>query len=111
MPFSAAHLLLTTWPSLPSLPEMYTAGEATTPTAADHEFLAAHPDCVLYNGHGPTEASIGLAEHLVEVRNTAPPIGPPFAGVRLRLLDADRRPVPVGTVGQICAEGQCVTDG
>ncbi|GAB3816388.1 non-ribosomal peptide synthetase/type I polyketide synthase [Kribbella italica] len=111
MPFSAVHSLLAAKPSLPSLREIYAAGEATTPTATDHEFLAAHPDCVLYNGYGPTEASVGVTEHRSGTGETAPPIGRPIPGVRLRLLDGDRRPVPVGAVGEICAEGNCVTDG
>ncbi len=111
MPFSTVHLLLATRPSLPSLREIYAAGEATRLTAVDHEFFAAHPDCVLYNGYGPTETSIGLTEYRVSAGESAPPIGRPFGGVRVRLLDPERRPVPVGAVGEICAEGQCVTDG
>ena len=111
MPFSAVHSLLATRPSLPSLQHIISAGEATTPTAVEHEFLAAHPECALYNAYGPTEASIGVSEHRVGAAETAPPIGRPIPGVRLRLLDADRRPVPVGALGEICAEGICVTDG
>lgn len=111
MPFSAVHSLLATRPELPSLREIYSAGEATTPSSIEHEFLAAHPDCVLYNGYGPTEASIVVTEQLVGPGETQPPIGRPMPGVRLRLLDADRRPVPLGAVGEICVEGVCVTDG
>lgn len=111
MPFSAVHSLLATRPSLPSLRHIISAGEATTPTTVEHDFLAAHPECALYNAYGPTEASIGVSEHRVGTGETAPPIGRPIPGVRLRLLDAERRPVPVGAVGEICAEGICVTDG
>ncbi|MFI7061273.1 MupA/Atu3671 family FMN-dependent luciferase-like monooxygenase [Kribbella sp. NPDC050124] len=111
MPFSAVHSLLATRPQLPSLREIYSAGEATTPSAVEHEFLAAHPDCVLYNGYGPTETSIVVTEQLVARGDTRPPIGRPIRGVRIRLLDADRRPVPPGAIGEICVEGVCVTDG
>ncbi|ADB35337.1 amino acid adenylation domain protein [Kribbella flavida DSM 17836] len=111
MPYSAVHSLLATKPSLPSLREILTAGETVRLTAADLEFLAAHPNCVLYNGYGPTEASIGVTEHRVEPGEIAPPVGRPIPGVRLRLLDAERRPVPMGAVGEICVEGVCVTDG
>ena len=45
LPFSAVHALLATRPSLPSLREIYAAGEPTTPGAIEHDFLAAHPDC------------------------------------------------------------------
>lgn len=111
LPFSAVHALLATGESLPSLREIYAAGEATTPGAVEHEFLAAHPNCVLYNGYGPTEASIGVTEHRVRAGETRPPIGRPIPGVRLRLLDPERRPVPVGALGEICVKGVCVTDG
>ncbi len=111
MPFSAVHALLATRPELPSLREIYSAGEATTLGAAEHEFLSAHPECVLYNGYGPTESSIIVTEHRVGPGETQPPIGRPIDGVRVRLLDADRRPVPIGAVGEICVEGVCVTDG
>ncbi|MFB6722079.1 MupA/Atu3671 family FMN-dependent luciferase-like monooxygenase [Kribbella sp. NPDC056345] len=111
MPFSAVHALLATRPELPSLREIYSAGEATTPGAAEHEFLSAHPECVLYNGYGPTESSIIVTEHRVGPGETQPPIGRPIQGVRVRVLDADRRPVPIGAVGEICVGGVCVTDG
>ncbi|WP_433010704.1 MupA/Atu3671 family FMN-dependent luciferase-like monooxygenase [Kribbella sp. CA-294648] len=111
LPFSAVHALLATRPSLPSLREIYAAGEPTIPGAVEHDFLAAHPDCLLYNGYGPTEASIGVAEHRVKAGETMPPIGRPIPGVRIRLLDPDRRPVPLGAIGEICVEGTCVTNG
>ncbi|GAB3946974.1 hypothetical protein GCM10029976_075420 [Kribbella albertanoniae] len=111
MPFSAVHALLATRPELPSLREIYSAGEATTPGAAEHEFLSAHPECVLYNGYGPTESSIIVTEHRVDPGETQPPIGRPIDGVRVRLLDADGWPAPIGAVGEICVGGVCVTDG
>ncbi|MEV0284640.1 MupA/Atu3671 family FMN-dependent luciferase-like monooxygenase [Kribbella sp. NPDC050820] len=111
MPFSAVHALLATRPELPSLRVICSAGEATTPTAVEHAFLAAHPDCVLYNGYGPTETSIGVTDHPVEPGEKVPPIGRPLPGVRIRLLDPDRRPVPVGAVGEICIGGVCVANG
>ncbi|MFG1813954.1 MupA/Atu3671 family FMN-dependent luciferase-like monooxygenase [Kribbella sp. NPDC049174] len=111
MPFSAVHALLAIRPELPSLRVICSAGEATTPTAVEHAFLAAHPNCVLYNGYGPTETSIGVTDHPVEPGETVPPIGRPLPGVRIRLLDPDRRPVPVGAVGEICIGGVCVANG
>jgi natural product biosynthesis luciferase-like monooxygenase protein/amino acid adenylation domain-containing protein len=111
MPCTPLRHLLEARPALPALREVVSAGEVTVLTDAMREFLAAHPDCALYNGYGPTEASIAATMHRVSPGETVPPLGQPIRGVRIQLLDARRRPVPVGAVGEIYLSGPCVTDG
>ncbi|MGI5506253.1 MupA/Atu3671 family FMN-dependent luciferase-like monooxygenase [Lentzea sp. CA-135723] len=111
LPFTPILHLLESNPDLPSLREIVSIGEPTTPTKAVHEFLAAHPDCVLYNAYGPTEASVLNTIHAVEPGESRPPIGRPLDGVRVRVLDANGRRVPIGAVGEITFEGVCVADG
>ena len=111
MPFTPLRLLLEGRSGLPSLREILSGGEPTRPTPAVHEFLAAHPDCVLYNGYGPTEGSVAAAVHRVAPGDSTPPIGRPIEGFRITLLDRDRRPVPVGAVGEIYLSGPGVANG
>ncbi|WP_189226532.1 non-ribosomal peptide synthetase/type I polyketide synthase [Saccharothrix coeruleofusca] len=111
MPFTPLLHLLEPVPSLPSLREIVSVGEETVPTPAVHEFLAAHPECVLYNAYGPTEASILATVHRVELGDSRPPIGRPFDGVRVQVVDPAGRRVPIGAVGEIQLEGVCVADG
>jgi natural product biosynthesis luciferase-like monooxygenase protein/amino acid adenylation domain-containing protein len=111
MPFTPLRYLLELQPSLPSLREILSAGEATVPTAAVHNFMTAHPQCGLYNGYGPTETSICVTMHRVLPGESAPPIGRPIGGAQIRLLDARMRPVPVGAIGEIYIGGVCVTNG
>ncbi|MFP1892736.1 amino acid adenylation domain-containing protein [Lonsdalea quercina] len=64
------------------------------------------------NGYGPTEATIGAAMHVCDPRREGkPPIGRPFANVRLYILDAQGRPAPVGVSGHLHVAGEGVTPG
>ncbi|USX53398.1 non-ribosomal peptide synthetase/type I polyketide synthase [Lentzea sp. HUAS12] len=111
LPFTPLLHLLESNPSLPSLREIVSVGEPTLPTPAVHDFLASHPDCVLYNAYGPTEASVLATIHPVARGEDRPPIGRPLDGVRVKLLDDAGERVPVGAIGEICLEGVCVADG
>ncbi|HEX6344840.1 non-ribosomal peptide synthetase/type I polyketide synthase [Umezawaea sp.] len=111
MPFTALRHLLETRPVLPSLREVVSAGEALVVSDAVRDFLAGHPDCALHNFYGPTEASIGVTTCRVDPSETHPPIGRPVQGVRVELVDARGRPVPVGAIGEIQLGGVCVADG
>ncbi|KPC89693.1 hypothetical protein ADL27_39745, partial [Streptomyces sp. NRRL F-6602] len=65
MPCTPLRYLLETGPELPSLREVYSAGEALHLTPAFRRFLAAHPGCALYNQYGPTETSVIVTSHRV----------------------------------------------
>ncbi|MEL4887251.1 amino acid adenylation domain-containing protein [Pectobacterium betavasculorum] len=64
------------------------------------------------NGYGPTEATIGAAMHVCDPqREGKPPIGRPFANVRIYILDAQGRLAPVGVAGHLHVAGAGVTPG
>ncbi|MBC2901561.1 non-ribosomal peptide synthetase/type I polyketide synthase [Streptomyces cupreus] len=112
MPCTPLRYLMETGPRLPSLRELFSAGEALHLTEAFRRFLAGHPECALYNQYGPTETSIIVTSHRVDPEGeTLPPIGTPVPGVRILLRDAAGRAVPVGAVGEMYVGGVPVAHG
>nr|AZF85912.1 non-ribosomal peptide synthase [Catenulispora sp.] len=73
------------------------------------------PDCAIHNHYGPTEATVGCVVH--DIRPTdvddqaVVPIGRPAPGCTVRLLDADRRPVPSGEPGEMYVGGAQLARG
>lgn len=66
--------------------------------------------CVILNGYGPTEISIGCnsidlqqAEHLT--------VGKPIPNYTEWILDKDGNELPVGVTGELCVGGEGVTQG
>ncbi|GAA4238441.1 hypothetical protein GCM10022254_54400 [Actinomadura meridiana] len=70
-------------------------------------------DVGLHNLYGPTEASVDVTywkcDH--EPGQTSIPIGGPVWNTRLHVLDADLRPVPVGTEGELYLAGAQLARG
>lgn len=109
MPFTPLKYLMASVSAMPSLRELVSAGEELTVTPPLRRFLAAHPDCLLYNEYGPTEASIiATVQHVDPAAGDRPPIGRPVDNVVVRLLDGQGRPVPVGATGEIYLGGACL---
>jgi amino acid adenylation domain-containing protein len=75
----------------------------------------AHPDVVVCNVYGPTEATVSAAEHRIEpgdMLSPGPvPIGRPLGNVRLYVLDERLRLAPRGAPGQLHIAGECVARG
>ncbi|AQS67100.1 hybrid non-ribosomal peptide synthetase/type I polyketide synthase [Streptomyces pactum] len=112
MPCTPLRYLVETGPRLPSLRELFSAGEALQLTGAFRRFLAAHPDCALYNQYGPTETSVIVTSHRVDPDGEEwPPIGTPVPGARITLLDGAGRPALPGAVGEIHVGGSPVAYG
>ncbi|MDQ1024748.1 natural product biosynthesis luciferase-like monooxygenase protein/amino acid adenylation domain-containing protein [Streptomyces umbrinus] len=112
MPCTPLKYLIDTGPELPSLRELFSAGEALQLTDTFRRFLAAHPHCALYNQYGPTETSVIVTSHRVDPSGEEwPPIGTPVPGVRILLRDGAGREVPVGAVGEIHVGGAPVAHG
>ena len=98
----------------PALVDVYQAGEQLKVTPALRSFFASLPDCVLHNHYGPTETHIcteytltGSPDEWPEL----PPIGRPIDGARAFVLDAGRRPVPAGGIGELYMGGVQVARG
>lgn len=70
------------------------------------------PDTVIVNEYGPTEATVGCTGYLVPPDTDGPvPFGPPIAGMRAHVLDADLNPVPDGVTGDLYIGGPGVCRG
>jgi amino acid adenylation domain-containing protein len=69
----------------------------------------------LVNMYGITETTVHTTYHRISERDLdqqgASPVGHPLADLRVYLLDADGRPVPVGVPGEICVGGAGVARG
>jgi amino acid adenylation domain-containing protein len=90
-----------------SLQTVIVAGEACAPGLArrHHEVL---PHAKLHNEYGPTEATVWSTVFTVprDFTGSRVPIGRPTAGTRVYVLDAHRRPVPIGVPGELFIGGR-----
>ena len=99
---------------LESLRVVINVGEQLRVTPEIRQLCAANPGLVLENQYGPTEthevASYTLSGSPDDFP-TLPPIGTAIDGATISLLDADLRPVPPGTKGEIYIGGRCLALG
>lgn len=66
----------------------------------------------LYNMYGPTETTVWSTVHRFEAEpRDKVPLGKPIRNTRLYVLDRNRRPVPPGTIGELCIGGRGVAAG
>ncbi len=93
----------------PALRTLLSAGEELS---SDLLGRWLRPGLDIYNGYGPTEASIGSTFMKLE-RDTPlpPPIGRPKPNYRAYVLDAHLNPVPVGVTGELHVGGPGVARG
>ncbi|MBP0453148.1 amino acid adenylation domain-containing protein, partial [Kitasatospora sp. RG8] len=89
------------------------AGEALRPDLVAR-IRAARPDLLLHNHYGPTETTVSMLgapvpEDLGDAATA--PLGRPFGNVGAHVLDARRRPVPVGVPGELYVSGGGVARG
>ncbi len=99
---------------LPSLREIYTAGEQLRTTPMLRSFFELHPRARLINQYGPTETHV-VTEYRLAADPSCwpqlPPIGRPIANTRVYLLDGHGAPVPFGAVGELYIGGAGVARG
>ncbi|PWW67055.1 non-ribosomal peptide synthase protein (TIGR01720 family)/amino acid adenylation domain-containing protein [Actinokineospora spheciospongiae] len=99
--------------SLAGMRQVWTGGDVV-PGAAVRRVLAACPGLVVADGYGPTEATTFTTLHpmpSVDAVEDVPPIGRPFTGMRIFVLDANLRPVPAGVTGELYITGDGVARG
>jgi amino acid adenylation domain-containing protein len=125
LPYIALNALAELWAQqatpLPALRDLITAGEQLRITPAirrlfDSPGEASLVDRVprLHNHYGPTESHVVTAYTLSgpsAAWDDLPPIGTPIDNCRIYLLDAQRRPVPLGVTGEIWIGGVQVARG
>ncbi|MFF2043379.1 amino acid adenylation domain-containing protein [Kitasatospora sp. NPDC058170] len=87
-------------------------GEALAPEHAG-AVLKAFPWLELVNAYGPTEATTYTTLHRLTPADCAgpPPIGRPFGGARVLVLDERQAPVPPGTRGELWIAGARLATG
>ncbi|MGW2014023.1 non-ribosomal peptide synthetase [Streptomyces sp. NPDC001927] len=99
--------------SLGGLRQLLTGGDVV-PHEHTARLLARHPGIVLTNGYGPTENTTFTTTHSVarvEDVDGPLPIGRPVPGTRVYVLDARRRQLPPGAVGELYTSGAGLADG
>ncbi|MDC6382025.1 amino acid adenylation domain-containing protein [Pseudomonas graminis] len=71
------------------------------------------PECQIYNGYGPTEATIGTLVFKPEkgYSESYVPIGKPIAGTHVAVVGKDLRSVPAGEIGELIIGGTSVGSG
>ncbi len=95
-------------PRLSSL-TVVVAGEAIP--AAMWRRLEACEGIRFFNAYGPTEATVYATAMRINGAGEAPRIGVPLPDVRIDILDAERRKVPVGECGEIHIGGAGLARG
>jgi len=92
--------------AMPSLRQIRFGGEVASPPHVKR-FIASHPNCVLTNVYGPTEAICVATAFTVPSDFAAAelPIGKPIAHTPVFLLDDNHNVLPAGTSGQIAIAG------
>jgi amino acid adenylation domain-containing protein len=87
--------------------QLLTGGDVVSPPHA-RKVLDAHPTLTLINGYGPTESTTYTTCHSMatpaDVENPVS-IGTAIRNTRLYVLDAARRPLPIGAAGELFIAG------
>ncbi len=101
---------------LETLEVLHLGGEQLTANTVEEIFKAVGDDCTLYNGYGPTEASINCSIYKVGTKPAHDhsqniPIGKPSANNFLYILDERGNPVPTGVIGELYVGGIGLTQG
>nr|BFE50779.1 hypothetical protein GCM10017745_42060 [Saccharothrix mutabilis subsp. capreolus] len=99
--------------TLQGVDEVLTGGDVIAPTAV-RKVLDTCPDLVIRALYGATEGTV-FSTHHVLTRDSelgkVVPIGEPFTGITVHVLDEELRPAPVDAVGEIHLAGEGVARG
>ncbi len=98
---------------LASLKAVVSGGE-TLPASLVRRWFAQGLSAALWQGYGPTEASISVVDHLCrpeEGEAQRVPLGQPSGGASVYLLDEWLRPTPVGVEGDLYLAGENLCQG
>lgn len=88
------------------------------PASLVERWQEAAPNSQIHNIYGPTEATIAVTSYRWQgraaagaMRNDIVPLGEPFPGTKLLIVDENDRPVPPQTPGELLLSGVQITDG
>ncbi|HLP47400.1 MAG TPA: AMP-binding protein, partial [Candidatus Kapabacteria bacterium] len=102
---------------IPSIKCIHLGGEQLTAKVVQETLKVISPGCMLYNGYGPTEATINCtffsmttAEMEANVKENIP-IGHPCDRHEIYILDRYFNPQPIGTAGELCIAGPGLSRG
>lgn len=88
--------------------KLWVGGEVMTRDLADKLLTVCSE---LWNGYGPTEATVAATRQRVEPTMDPVPIGTPIANATIHVLDDARQPLAEGKIGEIWIGGAGVADG
>ena len=71
--------------------------------------LCSYTDAKIFNIYGPAETTVWSTNKYVE--NTHITIGRPIANTQVYILDANKKPLPIGVAGELCISGDGVGKG
>lgn len=71
--------------------------------------LRSYTDARIFNIYGPAETTVWSTNKCVE--GTHITIGHPIANTQVYILDANRKPLPIGVAGELCISGDGVGKG
>lgn len=74
-----------------------------------YQEISAYTNATVFNGYGPTEATIGVT--FKKVNSDDITIGKPIANTQIYILDTDGNPLPIGVAGELCIAGEGVGKG
>jgi len=78
-------------------------------------FYENNKGCEIINLYGPIESAIEVTSYVVNssmaLSTKSVPIGRPFHGIDIFLLDENKDPVNIGTKGQLCISGKQLAEG
>ncbi|WP_429002560.1 amino acid adenylation domain-containing protein [Xanthomonas fragariae] len=98
-------------PVFPQLRYLIVGGDVLDPTVIARVLEEGAPQ-VLLNGYGPTETTTFATTHrITEVSASSIPIGRPIGNTQVYVLDAQRKPMPIGVVGELYIGGDGVALG
>src|SRR5258706_52407 len=96
---------------LESLAVLHLGGEQLTKNSVDEIAERVGENCVLFNGYGPTEATINCAIFKLGTATKVIPIGRTSANNTLFVLDRHLHLAPLGATGELCVGGAGLTSG
>ncbi|WP_027584205.1 non-ribosomal peptide synthetase [Bradyrhizobium sp. Ai1a-2] len=91
-----------------------TSSAEPMPSSLPVRWRAYFPDVPLWNFYGATECASNAAVYDTSDAyddSSLVPVGRPIDNVKLYVLDAQLRRVPVGAAGELCIAGRCVSAG